>query len=78
MTPETVERQRKLLAIFESLKQVNIFDEYFKIASEYDIKANTELYTVSTYIHNEGLILFIYLYKCKLIHYLALIYHDNC
>lgn len=42
----TVERQYKILELFEAIKQVNPHSEYYKIGQKYDIKANIENYTV--------------------------------
>ncbi|KAL0871143.1 hypothetical protein ABMA27_004925 [Loxostege sticticalis] len=41
----TVERQYKILELFEAIKQVNPHSEYYKIGQKYDIKANIENYT---------------------------------
>nr|AAB86644.1 arylphorin precursor [Hyalophora cecropia] len=40
-----VERQKKVLSLFQDVDQVNVNDEYYKIGKDYDVEANIDNYT---------------------------------
>lgn len=42
-----MERQKKVLSLFQDVDQVNTNDEYYKIGKDYDVEANIDNYTVS-------------------------------
>nr|QIZ16646.1 arylphorin protein precursor [Antheraea mylitta] len=54
-----VERQKKVLSLFQDVDQLNTNDEYYKIGKDYDIEANIDNYTNKKAVEE-----FLKMYRC--------------